>query len=242
MMTLVLYYTQDYNMYITAFIFIIITAGIHASLQLNASLLTLLGTGALARRASHKKLLRFSSAFIAGTITSNTLFLAFATLIITTLFTTPVAPVLWFTLALFLVACGLSVLFFYFRRDKGTTLWIPRKFAKHISSHARSCESSIEAFSLGVISGVAELPFALALLFTAGTFITYLPTDLTISAVFVYTGVAALPIVAMLASVGGGKSFAIIQRWRTTHKRFLQSITGLSCILLGVYIIVEFLQ
>ena len=62
-----------------------------------------------------------------------------------------------------LIGLGFAFLFFYFRRGRGTKLFISRKTAKNFDEKAKNVKTRSDAFFLGLMSGAPELPFTLPL-------------------------------------------------------------------------------
>lgn len=142
-------------------------------------------------------------------------------------------------LILFLAAIGLAVWLFYYRWNKHTTeLWIPKSIARFIDNRAKLTESNTEAFSLGVLTCFAELPFSLALLIVAGNSVLELGADYQLLMVAFYTIIAILPPLIMRFAIRSGKTVVDVQRWRVKNKKFLKIISGAGFLILAIFILV----
>lgn len=104
-----------------------------------------------------------------------------------------------------MVALSFASLFFYFRKGKGTKLFIPRKYAAALNYSAKNVKKRSDAFMLGAVSGTYELFFTIPL---------YIIVSLLISKFFFsYAGIIAFTFAIMpLISL-----FCIYARYRTHY-------------------------
>ncbi|MCA9335055.1 hypothetical protein KC953_02840, partial [Candidatus Saccharibacteria bacterium] len=137
------------------------------------------------------------------------------------------------------VGVGLSIWLFYFRKEAGTSLWIPRNIAHFLSNRAKATTISIEAFGLGLTSIIGELLFSLAPLCIAALVLIQLDAHWQLIGVLLYAGVALLPLLIIGLLIGNGRKLSRIQHWREANKRFLQFAAGSGLIILAVYVYVE---
>ena len=113
---------------------------------------------------SRDKALNLSSFFVIGNAVMTTLLLA---LIYFSLYhfllDNPMFDItmLYWAIAGILALLGLFVFCFYYRRGKGTELFISRKAAKSILLKARTVRNSSDAFVLGLAAGIFEIIFVL---------------------------------------------------------------------------------
>lgn len=135
-----------------------------------------------------------------------------------------------------LIAMSIAAWAIYYRRGKSTELWLPRTVARFIDQRAKSTNSNTEAFSLGVLTSLAEMPFTLILMLLAGNSVLSLPEAYQLLAVATYTIVAILPLIISRLIIRNGKTVVDIQRWRVKHKNFLRVMTGLGFLVLGIFI------
>ena len=223
----------------TALSVIALAAPIHASFQLGVSTITLLSSHGAGKKVAAGKILRLVGSFLAGTITVTT-FLVFALLYFTTTLELWQKPnSLWTAISGALAALGIAVWIFYYRRGTGTPLWIPRAFARFLTARVRSTSLSVEAFSLGLTTVIAELPFMITPMITATLALAFLPADLQVLGAFGYVAVASLGIIVVAVLIGGGHNISHIQRWREANKHFLQFAAGTGLVVLAFYLYVN---
>ncbi len=219
---------------------IIVLAGlIHASFQTSASVLTLLSGHALSSKTAHLRLLRLTGSFIIGTITFSILLLSSLAFLLTNLFPTSTPLIIWAISSGAVAGVGLSVWLFYYRRQQGTVLWLPRSFATYLRSRAKSTKQPAEAFTLGMTSTMSELLFLLAPLVITALVLIRLEPTLQLLGVALYAIIASLPLAIIYILIGGGHTIARIQRWRENNKRFLQFAAGSGLIILGLFVYIE---
>lgn len=207
----------------------------HASFQLGVSMLTLLSSHAIGAGKRHAQILRLELGYTLGAITMTAGLLALLTYVINSLFTV-VTPLHWAMISGLLGGSGLAVLLFYYRREKGTILWLPRGFVEFASSRAKKTRNSFEAFAIGATMVVAELPFLFAPLTLIAFLLHGIPSSQHLFALVGYSILACLPLIIMTVIISGGHKISSLQRWRENNKVFLQWSSGLVLIILGVYI------
>ena len=135
-----------------------------------------------------------------------------------------------------LVALAIAAWFFYYRRGKSTELWLPRSVARFIDKRAKTTNSNTEAFSLGVLTSLAEMPFTIVLFVVAANSILVLPHLYQILAVAMYTMITIIPPVALRLAIRKGQTVVDIQRWRVKHKMFFRLLTGIGFLALGFFL------
>ena len=221
-------------------IFVIAFAGLlHASFQLGVALLTLLSGHSLGSHRSFVTLMKLNVAYLFGaSVVTILLFssLAYLALLTVGYFGTS----LWLFFALLNIVIGLSVMMFYYRRTKGTGLWIPQSMAEYLNKRVKKTNRSAEAFTLGAGSVLAEIPFligplSLAVLYTlvAGDAHTQLIS------LCVYCVIALSPLIMIVSLVGAGHKISDIQKWREDNKMFLQYCAGSGLVILGAFVFVD---
>lgn len=147
--------------------------------------------------------------------------------------------VLWAVLCGAVVGVGISVWLFYFRDQKGTSLWLPRGLARYLSTRSKATTHAAEAFGLGLTSVITELIFIFAPLLVAALVLIRLSPELQLLGVLLYTFVSLAPLLLVWVLVSGGHTLARIQKWRESNKLFLQFAAGSGLFALGVYVYVE---
>lgn len=215
---------------------IFLAALIHASFQLSVSVLTLISGHSLSAKYSHKRTLNLSSGFILGVILMILLLFLSTSWIFIQVFQGPIPEYLWSIVCGILVGLAIAIWLFYYRREKGTSLWIPRDFAEYLTNRTKATKTVAEAFGLGLSSVLGEILFIVGPLLVAVLALTKLPAHMQILGVLVYTFISVTPLLFVLALVGGGYSLSKIQRWRENNKYFLQFIAGFGLLIASFFI------
>jgi hypothetical protein len=135
-----------------------------------------------------------------------------------------------------LVALAIAAWAFYYRRGKSTELWLPRTVARFIDKRAKETNSNTEAFSLGVLTSLAEMPWTMVLFVVAANSIIVLPSECQLLAVALYTIITIIPPMVLRIAIRKGQTVVDIQRWRVKHKSFMRVITGVGFLVLGFFI------
>lgn len=223
---------------LTSFIIITLAALVHASFQLSVSVLTLLSGHSLGAQKSHQRTLRLTLSFVTGVGVMTLLILSFMTLAFSSFFTNDASQLMWTIACGLLIGVGVAVWFFYYRKEKGTTLWIPRSFARYLTGRSKTTKDKVEAFSLGLTSVVGELLFIVAPLIVSALVINQLPTAWTPIAIVTYTLISLLSLLVVWVAISSGHRLSAIQKWREDNKRFLQFSAGSALIVLGFFVYV----
>lgn len=215
---------------------VFLAAAVHASLQLELGGLLLLYHASLGKhiRRRTKKLV---NNYIAGIGTLAILTLTGFCFMMDRYFGSALYPEELAVVVGMLVAIAVLAWIFYYRRGRSTELWLPRSVARYINRRAKNTDSSIEAFSLGVLTGLAEMPFTLILLLTAANSILALPFDYQLLAAGMYVAVVILPMIILRLAIRRGQTVADIQRWRVKHKNFFRIMTGVGFLALALFIL-----
>ena len=225
---------------ITAFAIIIVSGLIHASFQLSVSMVTLLSSHTIGRKRSRLRLLQLTTAFAVGTVLMTMLLLAlFASLAAGLGSLVQDTTLLWTIGCGLLAGVGVAVWLFYYRREAGTSLWLPRAMARYLTSRVKATRESAEAFGLGLSSVIAELLFTVAPLVIAALALTLLTPSQQLIGVATYGLVSLTPLLLIIFSINNGISISRIQKWRESNKSFLQFAAGSGLVVLGLYIYVE---
>lgn len=223
----------------TSLIVIAFAALIHASFQLSVSVLTLMSGHAIGRRTAHTRLVRMMSGFTAGVGVMTMLLVSFTAYVIDHFYSGHVPMVIWAIACGILVGIGLSVWRFYYRRGRGTSLWIPRGIARYLDDRSKATKRSAEAFGLGLSSVTGELLFIVAPVVVSSLVLIHLPATWQLVGVLIYTVISLLPLLIVGALIGSGHKLSHIQRWREANKHFLQFVAGSGLLVLGAYVYVE---
>lgn len=228
---------------------ILVAALIHASFQLSVSMLTLLSSHTIGAKRSHVRLLGLTNAFIFGVLVMTVLLMAtitfFVQLLTTHTFSHQIGAgsadttVLWIMTCGLLLGLGIAVWVFYYRREQGTALWLPRGLARYLSDRTKATKQSAEAFGLGMSSVFAELLFIFVPILVSAIVLINLSPALQLTGIGLYVTVSLLPLLIVNGLVGSGHKISRIQRWREENKSFLQFIAGGGLIVLGFYLYVD---
>lgn len=213
---------------------VFLAAVVHASLQLQLGTLVLLYHASLGKHV-HKRTKSVVSSYIAGI--GVWVFLAVAATCF--VFDRYFGKYLYIEEILIvigmLVALAIVMWTLYYKRGKSTELWLPRVVARFIDKRAKETNSNTEAFSLGVLTSLAEMPFTLVLFIVAANSILQLPVVWQIIAVVLYTIITIIPPIIMRFAVRKGETVATIQRWRVKHKTFMRILSGVGFLVLGIF-------
>lgn len=224
---------------VSSLIIIAFAALIHASFQLSVSVLTLLSGHAIGSKTRHTKLLRLTGGFVFGVMVMTMLLLSFSAFLLQHFFGSSVPLLAWAVCCGLLLGLGVAVWIFYYRKEKGTSLWLPRGFARYLSDRTKATKQSAEAFSLGLSSVIAELIFILAPILMSALVLIRLEPMWQLVGVALYTVISLLSLLIVNALIGSGHKLSRIQKWREDNKRFLQFIAGSGLVVLGFYVYVD---
>ena len=216
---------------------ITLAALIHASFQLSVSVLTLLSGHAIGRKTSHARLVTMAGCFVAGAALTTVLALtslAYFVSIKVSLVGSSLIP--WAISCGLLIGLGVAVWAFYYRREPGTTLWLPRGLARYLSDRAKATKQGSEAFGLGVTSVIAEALFIFGPLLVTALALQQLSPFWQLIGVGLYSLLSLSFILIVYFLIGSGHKLSTIQRWREENKRFLQFVAGGGLVVLGFYV------
>ncbi len=219
---------------------IIAFAGLlHASFQLGMSLLTLLSGHSLGNGRSYRRLMQLNLAYFFGAALVTGLLLTSFGYVAE--FLKPSVDILWCIAAIINIVIGVSVTIFYYRRETGTGLWIPRPMAIYLVERTKKTKHSAEAFTLGAGSILAEIPFLIGPLSVAVLYIISGETNASIqlASLIIYSIIGLLPLIVIMTLVGAGHKISTIQHWREENKLFLQYCAGSGLIILGAFVLVD---
>jgi hypothetical protein len=212
---------------------------IHATFQLSVSMLTLLSGHAIGAKAAHKRLLRLIGGFLAGAAVMTVLLVSFSALWFESSFRDRVPVLAWAVTCGLLLSLGISVWIFYYRREPGTSLWLPRSMARYLMGRTKATRFAAEAFGLGLSSVIAELLFILGPVVIAALVLTQLTPLWQLAGLGIYALTSLLSLFVVAGLIGSGHSLSGIQKWREENKGFLQFVAGSGLIILGFYVYVD---
>ncbi len=215
-----------------------LAALIHASFQLSVSVLTLLSGHAIGAKNSQASVMRLTFGYVSGVGVMTLLALSFISLIFLHVFGTDAPQFVWAIACGLLIGVGLAVWFFYYRPEKGTSLWIPRSFARHLSDRSKATKNAAESFSLGLTTVISELLFIGAPMIIAALVLIGLPAHWQLVGIAIYSVISLLTLFSIWVLIGSGHKLSSIQKWREDNKRFLQFAAGGALAILGFFVYV----
>lgn len=214
---------------------IALAAIIHSSFQLSISVLTLLSGHAIGARHSRARILKLTSSFIAGAVIMTLLLLATLSFVIMNVFGGDTPQLVWASASGLMIGVGVAVWLYYYRKEQGTSLWIPRPIALFLTKRTKATKQSAESFSLGMMSVVGELLFIVAPLFLAALVLVQLPAVWQLFGILSYAFISALTLFTVWVLIGSGHKLSRIQKWREDNKGFLQFAAGAGLIILAIF-------
>lgn len=216
-----------------------LAALIHGGFQLSVSVLTLLSGHAISAKRSQAKLMRLTTGFVIGAGTMTLLLLSFVCLLIVNVLQAEHLTAWWLVTIGATVAVGLAIWFFYYRKESGTTLWVSRGLAKHLTERAKQTNRSAEAFGLGLVTVFMEILFVATPILISALLIVQLPMLWQLVGLALYTLLSLTSLGIVWAIIGSGHNISRIQRWRERNKRFLQFVASAGLIILAMYVYVD---
>mgnify|MGYP000942255881 CR=1 FL=1 len=224
---------------VDSLVIIALAALIHASFQLSVSMLTLLSSHTIGAKRSHARLLSLTGAFTFGVLVMTALVVSSAALAVQLGALWTDATMLWIAVCGLLFGLGGAVWIFYYRREQGTALWLPRGMARYLSDRTKATKQTSEAFGLGVSSVLAELLFIFAPVLVTALVLVRLEPVWQLAGIALYASLSLFPLLVVYALVGSGHKISRIQRWREQNKSFLQFVAGGGLVVLGFYLYVD---
>ncbi len=218
---------------------IIFAALIHSSFQLSISVLTILSGHSIGAAHSHKKLIDLSTSFICGVGIITLLLISSLVFFALNFFGHNIPQIIWAGACGLLFGVAVSIWMFYYRREKGTTLWIPRGMAKYLMDRTKSTNIKAEAFSLGVSSILGEILFIIAPLLISALVVAGLSPFWQIISILIYTVISMSSLIVVWILISRGYNLGRIQKWREANKYFMQFIAGAGLIVLSIFVYVN---
>ncbi len=175
---------------------------------------------------SHRKRSLLTTFFMLGVETVSAGLFICALLFVNFLFTYTFRPGVafptWVFVAIFLILAIVSLLCYYRPgRNAGSALFIPRQCAAALENYAAKANTRSDAFILGVLSGVLELPFSLPLHLVSALAILKLsvqwPPVLILAFLFVLVPLIPLFLIRYKFRVGFNLADVIRARIRDKH-------------------------
>ena len=213
-----------------------------ASLQLPLGTLLLLYRSLKKNDRVRSKTKSLVSSYISGATMMNFLLVAAGCYLISALVPGGLHN-LYFAYFLFIATLLFSafVIYFYYRKKRSTELWLPRSLARFLDSRAKSLASNPEAFSLGIMSVVSELPFSFLLFLYISAGILLLNPLVQVPSLIFFTFVSVLALLIFRLMIQSGKNLADVQRFRLKHLSFFRFFTGFGFFVLAVFLFAFFI-
>lgn len=210
---------------------------VHACFQLSVSVLTLLSSHTIGRRLPNSRLLNLNFWYILGSIVTIALLQLGAIALVRAAITHNATITSVITLTLVPLVALLMTLFYY-RRGRGTQLWLPRPAAEYVTTRAKKTKSSIEAFMLGTATAFTELPFIIAPLAITALTLEGFASAKWFTLSLLYALAVCLPLIFVALYLSSGHKISSVQRWREDSKDFLKWTSAAALVLLTVYLAV----
>ena len=218
------------------FCVIFLAAVVHASLQCELGALLLLYHASLGKHIKKKTKFLVSN-YILGSALLICLILSTVAFLIATLTEGSFSTLCLAIIASVLLMLALLIWFFYYKTRRSTELWLPKSIARYINKRAKLTESNIEAFSLGMLTAFAEMPFSFVLLLLAGNAIVQLPFEYQFLSILGYSFIAILPLFVLRFFIRKGSTVVDVQKWRVKNRNFLKALSGTLFLTLAIFLI-----
>lgn len=209
---------------------------VHTCFQLTVSVLTLLNSHTIGRRLPNSRLLNLNFWYILGSIVTIALLQLGAISLVRSGVAHNASLTTGVSLGVAPFVALLTVLFYY-RRGRGTQLWLPRPAAEYITTRAKKTKSSVEAFVLGMATAVTELPFAIAPIAIVALLFEGFASERWLTLSLGYAVAVCLPLIFVAFYISSGHKISSIQRWRENAKDFLKWTSAAALLLLTLYLI-----
>ena len=227
---------------------VIMSTLILAFLQLEPGIFALFSHYAMGK-FNHKKRAMLTTFFMLGVETVSACLFICALLFVNLFFLyafRPETSFLCWILVGVLVALAIVSLFCYYRPGKntGSQFFIPRKCAETLESYAAKIGTRSDAFTLGALSGVLELPFSLPLYLISAIAIIELsveqPPLILLALLFIL--VPILPLALVRCRYRAGFTLADLLRSRERNKSAIRLVLTISYLALAILFIMEYIN
>lgn len=135
-------------------------------------------------------------------------------------------------------AAAIALFMFYYRRGRGSKLFIPRRLASHYQAKIPTIKTRSDAFVFGLIAGVPELCFTLPVYIIATTTMNQLglssPEHAGLIILFALAAVLPLFLFHIFTHT---YNFADLIRFRFKHKSFFRFCLSFFYFLIAIFII-----
>ena len=140
-----------------------------------------------------------------------------------------------------IIALGILYFIFYFRKGKGTELFISRKCAKSFQKKILGIKERSDAFVLGLVSVLPEMIFTLPVYIVLALKIMMIDESAFARAglIILTVLITLLPLAIIRVGLDFGHNLANIQRFRVKNKTFLRIVISILYIIMAVLIMME---
>lgn len=192
---------------------------------------------------SHKNASNASLFFILGTESFTALVFLSVYFILSSLYAVPLAltnDLLVWIISGTMIAIAIIFPFCYFRKGRGTRLFISRHLAKELDHKAKVTKSRSDAFMLGFTANLPELVFSIPVYVIATIEIMKIGNAPLIRAILslCFILIKTSPLIAIHIAMDSGQNLATIQKTRVKNIRFIKYFTSIVYLLIGVLVIV----
>lgn len=192
---------------------------------------------------SRKNASNASLFFILGAETSTALVFILIYSLLSSLYVAPVSftdNLLVWIIAGTMIAIGVIFPFCYFKKGRGTKLFISRRLAKDFDQKTRITKTRSDAFVLGFVASLPELIFTIPVYIVAATQIMKISDYSTVRAMlslcFILIKIA--PLIAIHLTMDSGRNLAILQKSRVKNKQFVRAFISAIYLLIGILMII----
>lgn len=191
---------------------------------------------------SRKNASNASLFYILGAETSTTLLFLLIYFALTSLYIIPIDAtntLLTWIIAGIILAIGVIFPFCYYRKGKGTQLFISRKLAKKFTLLAKSVKSRSDAFMLGLFSGLPELLFSTPIYTVAALEIMKIGNTPIVRATLVlcFVIIKIVPLIAAYMTIDLGHGIVPVQKSRAANKKFMKFFVSALYLIISALII-----
>ena len=145
-----------------------------------------------------------------------------------------VNAILWWVLAGAMMVAGLMFWLFYFRKSKGTELFVPKKWSKNLVRMAEKTRGRMDAFWLGFFTAVPELVFTLPLFAVSALAVQSAATLPRASLMIIFVIVAVAPLLTVYAMFRAGNNLADVMRLRMYFKPMVRITVPILFLVLAI--------
>ena len=145
-------------------------------------------------------------------------------------------PAMMAVVVIVLLLSAVGIWTFYYKTGRSTELWLPKSIRHYIRARAKETDSRVEAFSLGMLSGFAEMPFSIMLYIVVANMALELHHGWQIVGILVYVIISMAPTLVMKDYIKSGKTLVAVQRWRIKNKNFIKLMGGIGFVVLAIFV------